>query len=275
MNYIEAKGARFPALGFGTWDIRGKVCRRMVAAALGMGYRHVDTAESYENEEEVGAGIRDSGVDRDAIYLVSKIKPDGYAKDEVPRRCDAALKRLGVDHLDLYLMHRPNDGIPMGETLEAMAALKEAGKTRAIGVSNFTTRHLREAIETHGADLLCNQVEHHPYLAQDRVKAVLRQHGVLLAAYCPIARGKVMDDPVLQEIGAAHGKAPTQVALRWLLDQDGVFALVRTSQEAHCRSNFEIFDFALSDAERAAIDALKGDFRLVTKGPFVPEWDPV
>ena len=274
MEYRNVKGSRVPALGLGTWDLRGNEGERTVAAALDMGYRHVDTAQAYDNEEAVGAGIRTSGIDRDEVFLVTKIWPDGLGREDAPKRCEESLRRLGTDYVDLLLVHWPNEAIPLGETLDAFAALEAAGKTRHIGVSNFTTRLLREAVEGHGADLLCNQVEYHPYLSQEKVLEAVRRYGMMLTAYSPIARGKVLDEPAIRDIAERHGKSPAQIALRWLLDQEAVAAIPRTANEKHLRANFEIFDFSLKPEDRAAIDGLRGDGRMIEVEGYAPDWDP-
>ncbi|HKW55250.1 MAG TPA: aldo/keto reductase, partial [Stellaceae bacterium] len=248
MNYIDIKGARVPALGLGTWQLSGRGCFEAVRQALDLGYRHIDTAQMYGNETEVGWAIRESGVARDLIFLTTKLAPGNLAAAAAKRSTEESLRRLATDHVDLLLIHWPTGEAPLGETLGALAALRKAGKTRFIGVSNFNVALLQEAAETHGADLLCNQVEYHPYLSQRAVLAAVRRHGVMLTAYSPLARGRVQRDAALTAIGHVYGKSPAQAALRWLLDQDGVAAIPKATSRAHLAANLAVFDFR---AERA------------------------
>jgi 2,5-diketo-D-gluconate reductase B len=189
------------------------------------------------------------------------------------RAHEAELKRLGVEQVDLLLIHWPTGETPLGETLGAMAKLREAGKTRFVGVSNFNVRLLQEAVETHGADLLCNQVEYHPFLSQRAVLAALGRYGLMLTAYTPLARGAVERDATLKRIAAKYGKTPAQIALRWLVDQPNVAAIPKASSRAHAAANLAIFDVELAAEDRAAIDALRGDRRVVDPG-WGPHWDP-
>jgi 2,5-diketo-D-gluconate reductase B len=274
VTYIDVKAARVPALGLGTWQLGGRVCFDAVRHALDLGYRHIDTAQMYGNETEVGWAVRESGLARDQIFLTTKLAPGNYAAAAVKRSTEESLRRLATDHVDLLLIHWPTGEAPLCETLSALAALRNAGKTRFIGVSNFNVALLDDAISTHGADLLCNQIEYHPYLSQRAVSAAVRRHGMMLTAYSPLARGRVQRDPVLTKIGALYGKSATQVALRWLLDQDGVVAIPKASSRAHLAANIAVFDFALSAADRAAIDALRDGYRVVDPAGWAPDWDP-
>src|ERR1700691_1713386 len=175
MDYVTVKAARVPALGFGTWQLTGRNCYDAVRTALDIGYRHIDTAEIYGNETEVGKAIRDSGIAREDIFLTTKVPAAKLDSKSAKRSAEESLRRLGVPAVDLLLIHWPNRAVPLGETLGAFAELRAAGKTKHIGVSNFPAELLREAVETHGADLLCNQVEYHPYLAQRAVRAATRR----------------------------------------------------------------------------------------------------
>lgn len=272
MKYIDVQGGRVPALGFGTFAIEGEDCVRAVAMALEIGYRHIDTAQEYGNEVEVGRAINGSGIDRDDIFLTTKIWPDRIGDGDLQRAADERLERLATAYVDLLLIHWPSPTIPLGESLKALAEVKAAGKARHIGISNFPVMLMREAVETHGAGVVCNQVEYHPFLDQRRLIDDACALGLFVTAYCPLAQGKVDGDPTLSAIARKHGKTPAQVTLRWLIDQDGVAAIPKAASEAHCRANFEIFGFALSDGDRAAIDALRGARRLVSPG-FAPQWD--
>ncbi len=273
MEYIAAKTAKIPALGFGTWAVSGSGAFDVTRQALDLGYRHIDTAQIYGNEAEIGRAIRDSGVARDNIFLTTKVAPDKLRAAAAKRSHEESLKRLGLDYVDLLLIHWPNPDAPLGETLGALAALREAGKTRHIGVSNFSVKLLREAVEQHGADLLCNQVEYHPFLSQRAVLAAVRRYGMMLTAYAPVARGRVFKDKTLTAIGRKYGKSPAQIALRWLIEQESVAAVPKAAQRAHAAANLDIFDFALAAEDRAAIDALAEGDRLVEWWGYAPEWD--
>ncbi len=273
MDYVNAGGVEVPALGLGTWDLRGAVCTRMVRFALDLGYRHVDTAQMYENEAEVGAGIKRSSVAREDIFLTTKVLPDLLAHDDLKRSTEESLAQLATDYVDLLLIHWPNDAIPMAESFRALAELQSEGKARHIGVSNFTRGHMKQAVEEHGAAIICNQVEYHPYLSQKTVLGYLREKGLMLTAYTPIAKGDVMRDPILVDIAAKYGKTPAQVTLRWLVGQEGVSAIPATTKEAHCQANFEIFDFELAAEDDAAIHALARGKRYVDSVEMPVQWD--
>jgi len=272
MEYVNLKGARVPALGLGTWQFSGAQCADVVRAGLDLGYRHIDTAQAYNNEEEVGVALAGSGVARDDIFLTTKVWYERIAPGDLQRSVDESLTKLRTDHVDLLLIHWPNAKVPLGDSLKALAEVKAQGKALHIGVSNFTVALLKEAVETHGADLICDQVEYHPFLSQRPVLEFLRSHGMFLTAYSPIARGEAATHPTLVRIGEAHGKSAVQVTLRWLLDQPDVVAIPKASGEKHLKSNFEIFDFKLTDAERAEIGALTGNRRLINPG-WAPAWD--
>jgi 2,5-diketo-D-gluconate reductase B len=273
MQHIDVKGVKVPALGFGTWALSGRAAYDATRQALDLGYRHIDTAQIYGNEGEIGRAIRDSGIARDEIFLTTKVAPNNLRAAAAKRSHDESLKRLGLDQVDLLLIHWPNSETPLGETLQALAELRAAGKTRFIGVSNFTVLLLRQAVERHGADLLCNQVEYHPFLAQGPVRAALERYGMMLTAYAPVARGRVFDDKTLTAIGRHYGKSAAQVTLRWLLDQKNVAAVPKAARRQHAAANIDIFDFTLSAEDRIAIDALAEEERLVEWGGYAPEWD--
>lgn len=275
MHLIAAKGAAVPAIGLGTWQLTGEACYTAVRTALDLGYRHIDTADLYGNEAEIGRALRAAGVAREALFLTTKVPPGKLEPQAVLRAAAASLERLGTPYVDLLLVHWPNRAVPLGETLAAFAELRAQGKARHIGVSNFSVALLRAAVETLGADLLCNQVEYHPYLSQRAVLAAVRRSGMMLAAYAPVARGRVLKDATLAAIGRKYGKSPAQVALRWLLDQEGVAAIPKAASRAHLAANIAIFDFTLSTAERTAIDALAGRRRIVDWPGYSPEWDGI
>lgn len=273
MHNVNANGASIPALGFGTWALPDDRVQPLVEHALEVGYRHVDTAQMYQNERAVGAGIKASGLGRDEIFLTTKIWPDHFEADAFKRMADERLALLGVDAVDLLLLHWPSKTVPLAETIGALNAVREAGKTRHIGVSNFTTAMIDEACRLSAAPLVTDQVEYHPFLSQSKVLATLRKHDMALTAYCPLARGKVVDDPTLNEIGKAHGKSATQVALRWLVQQPGVIAIPRSSNEQRVEANLAIFDFELSDREMQTIHAMGSPEGRVVDIDIAPEWD--
>ena len=272
MKYVELKGARVPALGFGTWMLTGRHCLDMVRLALEIGYRHIDTAQAYGNEAEVGDALAGSGVDRGEVFLTTKVWMDKLADGPLQRSVEGSLRKLRTDHVDLLLIHWPSRSVPLAQTLRALGQVRDDGRARHLGVSNFPVSLLREAVETHGADLLCDQVEYHPFLSQRPLLDALRSYGMMLTAYSPLARGEVARDRTLAEIGARHGKSPAQVALRWLIEQDGVAAIPKASNERHSRDNFDIFDFELSDDDRAVIDRLPKNRRRIDPG-WAPQWD--
>lgn len=255
MKDIAVKGTRVPALGLGTWALSGRACYDAVRAALELGYRHIDTAEMYGNEAEVGRAIRDSGLPREAIFLTTKVPPGKLRTRDAKRSAEDSLRRLGLDQVDLLLVHWPNDAVPLAETLGAFAELRAAGRTRHIGVSNFSPALLAEAVERVGADLLCDQVEYHPYLSQRSLVTKARGYGMMVTAYSPVAKGRVARDARLEALGRKYGKSATQIVLRWLIEQEGVAAIPKAASAAHLAANIDIFDFALDPADSAAIAA--------------------
>jgi 2,5-diketo-D-gluconate reductase B len=274
MQYVEAKGIKVPALGFGTWKLAGSDAERMVRAALDIGYRHVDTAQAYGNEAEVGRAIEASGVPREDVFLTTKVWMDKLAYGDLQRSAEQSLRLLRTDRVDLLLVHWPNPQVPLGDTLRALAELKRDGKVRTIGVSNFPVALLREAVEEHEADLLCDQVEYHALLSQKVVLDWLRAHDMMLTAYSPLAQGRLAGHPVLAEIGRRIGRSPAQVALRWLLDQERVAVIPKSSSERRARENFEVLGFTLDEADFQAVSKLQGAGRQINPG-WAPDWDPI
>jgi len=260
---VEAKGARIPLLGLGTWDLRGRVCARVIEQAMRLGYRHVDTAEMYDNEREVGEGVRASGVKRNDVFVTTKIWPSHFAPRELERAARDCLVRLRLSEVDLLLLHWPNPQIPLAETLGALGKVKRDGLARNIGVSNFTVSLLDEALKVSSEPLVCNQFECHPFLDQSKLIAACRQRGMAVVAYSPIARGNARNDEVLARIGATHKKTAAQVCLRFLVQQS-IVVIPRTSKVERLAENAAIFDFALGEQEMAEISQLAhGDGRIV------------
>jgi 2,5-diketo-D-gluconate reductase B len=254
MEHQTIRGKKVPSLGLGTYRLTGDACERAVERALAMGYRHVDTAQMYGNEAEVGRGIEDSGVERGEIFLTTKIWPSDFAHDRVISKTRESLKKLRTDYVDLLLMHWPGDGVPLGETLGAMRELQEECSVLHIGVSNFSPSLVEDATEH--AEIFCNQVQYHPYRNQDALLDQSQKMDYLLTAYTPLSRGGVQDDATLKDIGEAHGKTATQVALRWLVQQEKVSAIPKATGEEHLGENLDVFDFELSEEEMDRIFSL-------------------
>ena len=271
MIHYDVQGVSIPALGFGTWQLKGDSAQDGVEHALALGYRHVDTAQAYGNEAQVGAGLRASGVPRGDVFLTTKTWGDTLAPDTLAPSVDESLRALGTDYVDLMLIHWPHPTIPLADTLGALAAVRQSGKARLVGVSNFPGGMLQRALEI-DPQIATDQVEYHPFLGQDRLLDVVRQREMVLTAYSPLAQGEVLENPTVREIADAHGAGPAQVALAWLLGQDRVVAIPRTSSAAHRESNWAAADLALTDEERARLDALPKDRRLVDPD-FAPDWD--
>jgi len=252
---VEAKGARIPLIGLGTWELRGRTCARLVEQALRLGYRHIDTAEIYDNEREVGEGVHASGIGRGEVFLTTKVWPAHFAPRELERAARESLARLRLSEVDLLLLHWPNPQIPLAETLGALCKVKRDGLARHIGVSNFTVAQIEQAVQAASEPLVCDQVECHPFLDQSKVIAACRSHDMAVVAYSPIARGAAGKDEVLARIGAAHKKTAAQVCLRFLVQQN-IVVIPRTSKLERLSENAAIFDFKLSGQEMAEIAAL-------------------
>ncbi|MFG1287693.1 aldo/keto reductase [Xanthobacter versatilis] len=274
MHNVTANGAEIPALGFGTFRVSAADTLRMVPAALKLGFRHIDTAQIYGNEAEVGEGIASSGVKRGDIFLTTKVWVTNYAHDAFLASVDESLKKLKTDYVDLLLLHWPNPAVPLAEQIGALNAVRAAGKVRHMGVSNFNTALMAEAIALSDGPLVTNQIEFHPYIDQSKVIRAARAAGLSLTAYYAMADGKVFADPVLKDIAAAHKRTVAQVVLRWVVQQEGFVALSKTVSEARAAENAAIFDFALTEAEMAAICALAHpDGRIVSPEGLAPVWD--
>lgn len=269
---VEANGARIPLLGLGTWELRGRTCARIVEQALRLGYRHIDTAAMYDNEAEVGEGLRASHVRREEVFVTTKVWHTHFSSPALERSAKESLTRLRLDHVDLLLLHWPNPQVPLAETLGALNKVKRAGLTRHIGVSNFTVRLVEEAVRLSAEPLVCNQIEMHPFIDQSKVIAACRKHGLAVVAYCPLARGRASDNAVLAEIGKTHGKSAAQVCLRWLVQQD-IVVIPRSSKVEHLSANAAIFDFTLTEEEMARIAALSHPSGRVVDLSWAPDWD--
>lgn len=261
------KGIKVPSVGLGTWRLDGSECVKAVRTAIELGYRHIDTAQMYGNEEEVGRAIRESGVRREDLFLTTKIDVSNLSSRRLLTSAGQSLRKLDVDYVDLLLIHWPDPTVPLEESFEAMIKLQVEGYVRQIGVSNFTPALVRKSLDI--IPIFCNQVEYHPYLSQQDVIDLAQEHDFLVTAYCPIARGAVLGDTNLARIGDNHGKSAAQVALRWLIQQPPVSAIPKASSRKHLQSNLDIFDFELTETEMDEIAGLAHGLRLVD-----PEWAP-
>jgi len=274
MHHVNANGASIPAIGLGTFSLEGEDCVHMVREALERGYRHIDTASMYGNEAEVGQGIREGGLSRDEFFVTTKVWWTDLAADDLRRSAEDSLKRLGLDHVDLLLVHWPNPNIPLAETMAALARAKQDGLAKHIGVSNFTTRHIAEALETCPEPLVANQVEYHPYLDQSKVHAACRKAGMAMVSYCPLHRdGGLFGKQAVLAASRNHRKTPGQIVLRWHVQQDGVVAIPRTTKPERLSENVDIFDFELTAGEMAAISGLAAEGSRICDFDFSPKWD--
>ena len=271
MQHIEAHGARIPAIGLGTMTLKDDVCVQAVKGALQMGYRHVDTAWFYGNEKEVGEGLRQSGVSRDDVFLTTKVRETHLMGDRFRQSVDESLANLKLPYVDLLLIHWNNKDVPLKESIGSLCKAKQDGLARHVGVANFTTALLKDAWNVTSEPLVCNQIELHPFIDQDKIVAACRAKGMAIVAYCPAVRGKGSNE-VLERIGKAHGKSWAQVALRYGV-QLGFSAIPRTATPAHQKENLDVFDFRLSDAEMAELKALNATNMRVVNPPHAPVWD--
>jgi 2,5-diketo-D-gluconate reductase B len=276
MSTIEANGAKIPAIGLGTMTLKGAVCVEAVKTALRLGYRHIDTAERYGNETEVGEGLAQglqaAGLKRADVFLTTKVYQDKLAPADFQRSFDESLQKLKQPFVDLLLIHWPNPTVPLADTLEVLCRARREGRAKHVGVANFTTALLQEAVKLASEPLVTNQIEVHPFLDQGKVLAACRQHGLSVTAYCPLARGQIPGNAVLEHVGKMHGKSASQVALRYLVQQ-GIIPIPRTPNPDHLAANLAVFDFKLSDAEMAEIGKLKQAGMRVVDPPHAPRWD--
>jgi 2,5-diketo-D-gluconate reductase B len=274
MQYVEYGGMRVPALGLGTYPMQGAPCTNAVLWALEAGYRHIDTAQLYGNEADVGRALAECGLPRADIFLTTKCGVFDATPEAVLAELDDSLEKLQTDYVDLWMFHWPNRDTPLAETLAALAEARAAGKARSLGVGNFTVALLHQAVEVCGADLFTNQFESHPLLRQPRVEAATRAHGLAVTAHSPLGRGKVPGNPVLEGIGAKYGKSAVQVAIRWQLDKPDTMLVPKSTRREGIAANIDVFDFTLDDEDRAAIEGLPNGQR-GSDPPFAPDWDPV
>ncbi len=272
MQVVEAHGARIPQIGLGTMTLKEEVCVQAVKTALQVGYNHLDTAMFYGNEKEVGEGLRASGVKRDGVFICTKVRENNLLPENFIKSRDQSLANLQLPYVDLLLIHWNNKDIPFKVSIAALCQAKKEGKARHVGVANFTTQMLDDAWAVTTEPLVCNQIEMHPFINQDKVLAACKKHGMAVVAYCPIARGKVPGADALERIGKAHGKSAAQVSLRYLV-QMGACAIPRTATPDHLKANIDVFDFKLSDAEMAELKKLNATNMRVVNPPHAPVWD--
>lgn len=272
MNTIDAHGMKLPKLGIGTWRLSGTECTDAVLGALARGYRHIDTAQMYGNEDAVGAALATTDVARADIHVTTKVWWENLAPDAMQRAMDASLTQLRTSYVDLYLIHWPAPDMDLPAALGQLVRFKEQGLAKHIGVSNFPIALLKQTVEDIGAPIACNQFEYHVLLDQAKLVAYARSKGVAVTAYCPLAQGRLADHPSLEAIAKKHDCTTAQVALAWLLEQDGVAAIPKAGRETSQRGNLAALDLRLDDADRATIAALPKNERFVSPG-FAPAWD--
>ena len=272
MEHLQTQGISLPRLGLGTFRMQGEVCRAAVESALALGYRHIDTAEMYGNEDAVGAAIAASRVPRGDLHVTTKVWNENLAPDAIRRAFDASLKKLKLVHVDLYLVHWPSDNMNLPAIFETLLRLKQEGRTRAIGVANFNIALLKTVVDGLRAPVACNQIEYHVMLDQTPMRKYLAAKSIPLVAYAPLAQGRAASDETLIAIGRKHNASAAQVALKWLLDQDGVAAIPKASRAESQQANLDALKVKLDDEDRKAIAALPKDKRFVNPG-FAPAWD--
>ena len=274
MHAVVANGAKIPAIGFGTYGMERRDMLRMIPAALKGGFRHIDTAQIYRNEEEVGEGISASGIPRSEVFVTTKVWVANYPESRFAASVDESLRKLRSDYIDLLLLHWPHQSVPLAEQIGLLNEIVRTGKVRHIGVSNFNRRLLEQAVGLSAVPLVANQFEYHPYLNQSRIVDATRQAGLAVTAYCAMAVGRVLTDPAIAEIAESHGRSIPQVVLRWLIQQDGVVALSRTTNPERIAENLAVVDFELREDEMAAIQTLaKPNSRIVDPPGLAPVWD--
>lgn len=272
MQMLTVPGLTMPKLGLGTFRMTGPECTEAVLGALALGYRHIDTAKMYGNEAEVGAALAQTAVPRGDIHVTTKIWPDSYAPDAMRRSVETSLSALRLASVDLLLLHWPTPEMNLEQALETLMRLHREGLAKAIGVSNFSVALLRRTVEEVQAPIVCNQIELHALLDRSNIIAYARAHGIAVTAYCPLARGRLSDQPSLAPLARKHGATAEQIGLKWLLDQDGVAAIPKAARPASQLANWQAQSLTLDDEDRAVIAALPKDVRLVRPG-WAVEWD--
>ncbi|HIG23394.1 MAG TPA: aldo/keto reductase [Henriciella marina] len=266
-------GVDIPAIGFGTWKLKGETAQECVSKAIEAGYRMIDTAQAYENEKDVGRGIADAQLPREDLWVTTKVWMSEYKDGDLQKSVEKSVSKLGTDYVDLILLHWPNDDVALEETLGALNDVRDKGLAKHIGVSNFTVDQLGQAVKLSKAPILTNQVEYHPFIDQTPVLEAAHAIGTSVTAYSPLAQGQVFDSAILKEIGEAHGKTPAQVVIRWFTQQPGVITIPRSSSPEHLRQNNDVHDFELSAEEMGRITALKANNQRLIDPSWAPDWD--
>lgn len=273
MHTVDAKGLAIPALGFGTWRLEGSGARRAVETALAVGYRHIDTAQIYGNEAEVGAAIAASGLPREDVFLTTKVWPSNFERRRFLASVEDCLRKLKVERVDLLLLHWPRFPRGLSEAIELLVEARERGFANGIGVSNFNKAQVREAVAVSGGTIVANQVEYHPFLDQRPMLELLRGEGMALTAYSPLAQGRIVDEPTIAGLAQTHRRTPAQITLRWLLQQPGVIAIPKAAGETRMRENLDVFSFELSADDMHAIDRIGAPTgRLISPADYAPDW---
>jgi len=263
-----------PALGFGTYGMQGRVLTDILPQAIQRGFRHIDTAQIYHNEAEVGDTIARSGINRTEFFITTKVWVDNYSAAAFIPSVEASLAKLRTDYIDLLLLHWPSNRVPLATQISLLNDCVRSGKVKAIGVSNFNISLMKQAVELSEIPLLTNQFEYHPYLNQALLIEEARRAGLLTTAYCSMAVGRVFSEPLLLDLAASYNKTVAQIVLRWLLQQQQVVALTRTTNAKHLSQSSDIFDFSLTDEQMLAIHHLAdAQGRIVSPPGLSPLWD--
>lgn len=258
MDTVTAGEVRMPALGLGTYRLRGQGCRNAVRTAIDIGYRHIDTAEFYDNQSAIGDAIERAAIDRDELFVTTKIWRTNLAYDDALRSATESIAKLGLQTVDLLLIHWPSEEVPHEQPIRAMNELQDDGRVRHIGVSNFSIEQLREAQSISATPIVTNQVEYHPYQSRADLLQYCVANDIILTAYSPLAKGTAASDETLDKIGQRYDKTAAQIALRWLIQQPQVAAIPKASSRDHLAANYDIWDFELTPAEMRTVFELQG-----------------
>ncbi|NKB51434.1 MAG: aldo/keto reductase [Rhizobiaceae bacterium] len=274
MKILAANGANIPALGLGTFRLQGEECTSIVLKALAAGYRHIDTAAFYENESEIGAALRQSKISRDEIFLTTKVWPSEVADGAFQRSVEGSLQRLGLDQVDLLLIHWPPKNSNVKQWARLLCDTVRNGWTRHIGISNFTTGQIDAMVDACDYPIVVNQVENHPYIDQTKIRAKCAEHGMAIMGYCPLGRGQMLlSDSVIAGLAAEYDKSPAQIILRWHVQHEGAGAIPKTASPDRLVENLQVFDFELSAGDMAAMEALTKRHQRLCDYDFSPQWD--
>lgn len=272
MKYLDHSSLKIPKLGMGTWQLEGYKCTDIVAAGLDAGYRLIDTAQAYNNEEYVGAAIEQSQLPRKDIFLVSKVWRENLSPNDVVNSTKESLDKLKTDYVDLMLIHWPNEEFALEDTLGGMEELLHDGFVKSFGVSNFPVAWLERTQEL-APEFVCNQVEFHPFLSQEAVLNWLTNHNKFMMAYSPLARGEIFKNPIIKKVASKHAASEAQVVLAWLMNHDPVIAIPKTSTPEHLRANLESLQVTLDHEDLKNLENLKALNRRVINPDFSPKWD--